>query len=147
MSQDELNYFLGSHFFHDGEMQSLSFSDDMQRISMRISCPNIKIGENYIQPVWFTCLFKGLVSFEMLASKVDEYNDPLSRKERRVLIDEIQIIRNDDKIEAYREMYQTEFVAIEISTIPANRNLKFLFEEMEIIPDEPLAFEMWRKMN
>jgi hypothetical protein len=144
--------FFATDFFHDGIMEAFQFSQDMKRLSFRISCPNIKVNRGdswkYINPIWFTCRFEEIVSIQMEILKKDECNDPLAVTEKNVKYLESEINTLAGQIEKYNIMYQDEyqeeFQSIIIKTLPCQRNISLIFRSLSVEPDEALAFELMK---
>jgi hypothetical protein len=133
--------FFGTDFFHDGQIQNFQFSTDMRNLSFKIACPNIKHNNVYIEPIWFTCLFEGVVSFQMEVLKVDDYNNPLAENED-VLFLESEINTLTEEMEKYNNLYKDEFFSIIIKTLPIQRDFSIIFRALTVTPIEPLAFEI-----
>ena len=145
--QRDLWAFFVKEFFHDGTIDKVSFSNDMQTLSLRISCPNIerktKDGHNsYIPPVWFVCEFSGVARFQMEAFKVDEFNDPFAQKERSVVFLESEINTLTDEISNSISKYGDNCYSIIIKTLPIERNLSLIFLNLIVRAEEPLAFQL-----
>lgn len=134
--------FFTTDFFHDGQILDIQFSTDIHNLALRIACPNIKRNDNYIEPIRFTCLFEGVVGFQMEALKVDDYNDPLAENEVDVLFLDSEINTLTEEIEKYNNLYTDEFFSIIIKTLPIQRDFSVIFRALTVTPIEPLAFEL-----
>jgi frataxin-like iron-binding protein CyaY len=138
--------FFAADFFHDGRIEGLQFSVDIQSMVFKVSCPNIKRNDvnswSYIKPVWFTCKFEGVTYFQMEAQKIDEDNDPLLANEKYVRFLESEINTLTEKIEKYNNIYKDEFFSIIIKTLPIQRDFSLIFRTLKVTPIEPLAFEI-----
>lgn len=133
--------FFATDFFHDGQIQNIQFSTDMRNLFFRIACPNIKRNNNYIEPIWFTCLFEGVVNFQMEVLKVDDHNNPLVENEN-VLFLESEINTLTEELEKYNNIYKDEFFSIIIKTLPIQRDFSIIFRTLTVSPIEPVAFEI-----
>lgn len=136
--------FFETDFFHDGQIKDLQFSINLQSLSFRVSCPNIKRSNSmtFINPIWFTCKFEGVVNFQLEIQRLDDSNDPLSLNETKVLFLESEINTLTEEIEKYNNLYDDEFISIIIKTLPMERNFSLVFNSLKVEPEEPLAFEL-----
>jgi len=138
--------FFEKDFFHDGQIKELQFSNNLQNLSFKVSCPNIKRNNGnssaYIKPIWFTCRFEGVVIFQLEVQKLDDINDPLSENETKVLFLESEINTMKDELEKYKSLYDNDFISLIIKTLPVERNFSLVFQSLKVEPDEPLAFEL-----
>ncbi len=140
---DLLTYF-GNDFFHDGNIENFTVTDDFRSLSFRILCPNIrKLTSNYdghYLNVWFKVAFQDVVSFTLESYRVDKYNNPLSLNERSVLFMASEINSLRAKINSFERIYKQKFNSLIIDTLPIFRTFSIIFGGISVEAEEPLAF-------
>jgi hypothetical protein len=143
-SSDLLKFF-GWDFFHDGLISDFKLADDGQSLSVRFQAANIRKreegGNRYLDPIGFTCEFTGLAHFHISASRLNRHNDPLDPRERDIQFMYAEVDTLTAELKQLERQYKVPSHSLIIETAPYRRGITLVFRQMEVMPDEPLAFE------
>lgn len=150
--------FFASDFFHDGAIRAVGLARNFRDVELRIECPNIRarLAGGAVRPVQaaFTCRFH-LVDFFQIDN--DEERDLSSASwdlprlaclfcEIDTLAERIEAARQRwlDRAEAGARRETPDFHSLILMT-DQSQTISLVFHRLEVIPDEPLAFELMLK--
>jgi len=141
----DLYEFFGWDFFHDGQIEEPRFSSDFKTISFRVMSPSIPHRAGGNTYAWFRCEFEGVVWFHLATERIDELDDPMAKGNRRIEFNVSEINTLTEQIEFYQRLYGRPYYSLAIETFPAHRVIGFVFERVNVLAEEPLAFALIRR--
>jgi hypothetical protein len=143
---DDLPKYFALGLFHDGPIDELRFSPDGLTLHMRVQARCL--GEPWW--AWFRCEFKDVVWFSMATERGDRLNDPLGdRPQLEYRYAEIDTLQ--EELAWYRKSYQSylrqskkSLHSLLIDLSPPPRMMGLVFTRVDVLPEEPLAWEWAR---
>ncbi len=132
--------FFGFDFFHDGKIEDINITDAFKEISFRIFSPNLKLfdedGDFIYVNAYFKCHLYNVPWFNS-ETVIERKND----SEITYLYSEINTLK--EEIAYCRKYDRRPYQSLLIKTTQGF--LGFVFENIWVEPEEPLAFELLLK--
>jgi hypothetical protein len=130
-------------FFHDGWINSIELSPDLQTVSLKITCPNIKrrIGEDdyeYIN-LNFTCCFSGLLQFR-IDSDISLLRRPPNGDPGIFRYAEINSYPGLADIKSEDESFYSLLIDLEVNG--SKSCMELVFQQVDVASAEPAAFSL-----
>jgi hypothetical protein len=141
-SNGDLWKFFYWDFFHDGSIESISISNDLKTVAMRIIAPNIKRflskGDFEYINAPFVCTFQNVVHFEIKDASPGEWF-PSQTNWATFLYAEINTFPNLNKWKGEDEFYS---LLIEFLVGDDTTWMELVFSQVNVEAEEPLAFSL-----